>query len=74
MANGDARSRTEKRDSMGEDDRLVLLEQDMDHIERKVDGLYGRLDTILSRQNYVLASLAGGAVLMALNLIVELGR
>ena len=67
-------TRAQDRGSESEITRIRLLEADADEIERRFDRMSERFESIDKALNRILFSLATGAVLLALNVVVLSSR
>lgn len=65
----DARSRTEKRGSFSDKDRIVLLEQDNDTFERVVVSIQGSWDDRLKQMNQRITVLTSIATAVLVSII-----
>lgn len=67
-------TRAQDRGSESEITRIRLLEADADEIERRFDRMVERFESIDKALNRILFSLATGAILLALNVVVLSSR
>lgn len=62
--------RTEQRAHFGDDVRIALVEQDLDHIDARLEGFESKLDRIQGMLLKVFIAVVVGALMLALNLVV----